>query len=59
MNKEEFDLHRDIADWLMNKGFDFKESMAIISYAIRADCTIPIAYFNLVKKNDIENALIF
>jgi hypothetical protein len=52
MDKEEFDLHRDIADWLMNNGFSFKESLAIISYAIKTDSSIPIAYFNLIKIDD-------
>ena len=46
MNREEFELHRDIIDWLMTKGLTFNEAMATLSFAIDTDQTIPQSYFD-------------
>jgi len=52
INKEEFEYHKYIIDWMVANGRSFSEAMAIISYADQNDLSIPIAFVNIIS-NDL------
>lgn len=47
INKEEFEFHKSIVDWMMDKGTPFMEAMSIVSYAEQSEKCIPAAYFDV------------
>ena len=46
MDREIFELERDIIEWLILNGCDFKQAVSILSYAQKSDKTICEAYFD-------------
>ncbi len=59
INKEEFELHKSIVEWLMQNGEDFLTAMSIVTYSIDFNKTIPQSYFELTyeKLMDKVNAV--
>lgn len=60
INKEEFEFHKSIVDWMGEKGIPFLEAMAVVSFAHQSDKTIAKAYLEVispykVKSNEEEN----
>jgi len=47
INKEEFELHKSIIDWMREAGVPFLHAMAIVSYCNQADRSIPEGYIAL------------
>lgn len=47
INQQEFELHKSIVDWLREAGVPFLEAMAILSFAIQTDRSIPESYIEL------------
>ena len=55
INKEEYELHKSIIDWMRDAGVPFLEAMAIVSYCIQTDRSIPEGYIALeLPKKDQE-----
>ncbi len=46
MDREIFELERDIIEWLILNGCCFKQAVIILSYAMKSDKTICEAYFD-------------
>lgn len=44
IDKEEFQLHQAIVEWLQSKSISFEESITIVSYAIQMNKSIPESY---------------
>lgn len=47
IKKDDFEFHKSIIDWMMDKGTPFMEAMSIVSYAEQTEKCIPVAYFEL------------
>lgn len=47
INKEDFEFHKTIIDWMMSKGTPFMEAMSVVSYAEQTEKCIPVAYWDL------------
>lgn len=47
INKEVFEFHKSIVDWMMDKGTPFIEAMGIVSYAEQSEKCIPEAYLEI------------
>lgn len=47
MNKEQFELEKDIIKWLCENGCTFMHAMSILSFAQQSSNSIPIAYIKL------------
>ncbi len=54
INKEDFEFHKSIVDWMMDKGTPFMEAMGIVSYAEQSDKCIPEAYFDMQQPYKVE-----
>ncbi len=48
ISKEEFELQKNIVDWLVSHGCKFREAMAIVSFADVSENHIPRAYVSLM-----------
>jgi len=55
INKEEFEFHRSIIDWMRDAGTPFLEAMAVVSYAHQADKSIPESYLDFVSPYTVRN----
>ena len=57
INKEDFEFHKSIVNWMMDKGIAFTEAMIIVSFAEKSGKSIPEAYFEIQtdKGKMIEN----
>ncbi len=55
IDKEDFEFHKSIVDWMMNKGVPFMEAMSICSYAEQSDRCIPVAYFEIKQEMILMN----
>lgn len=47
INKEDFEFHKSIVDWMMHNGTPFMEAMGIVSYAEQSEKCIPEAYLEI------------
>lgn len=61
INKEEFEFHKSIVDWLRSGGIELKEALAIVSYSTQMSESIPVSFVNLssawkVKDEEKENS---
>ena len=56
IEKESFEVHKCIIDWLMSKDMNFSDAMCLLSYALQCDKSITVAYVDLLKmeKNKIH-----
>ena len=47
MNKEEFELHRNVIDYLMFHECSFKQAVSILNYSIKSETSIMEVYYKL------------
>lgn len=55
MNKENFEFHRSIVDWMTSNGITFMQAMIIVSYAEESQKCIPRAYVDLNLDDDLKD----
>ncbi len=55
IKKDEFEFHKSIVDWMMDKGTPFMEAMSIVSYAEQSEKCIPTAYFDVNSPWTVED----
>jgi hypothetical protein len=57
INKEEFEFHKSIVDWMINNGTPFMEAMGIVSYAEASEKCIPQAYLEIrVHHSNVDSS---
>ena len=54
INKEEFEFHKSIIDWLVQNGLTFIEAMTLLSYADQIEKSLPICFYEVFKEQEIE-----
>ena len=47
INQDEFEVHEHVVEWLYEHGVPFESAMAIVSYAIQMNISIPVSYMEL------------
>jgi len=50
LNREEFEIQKEIVDWLQQNGMTFHNAMILASYAQKTDISIAEAYIDLHHK---------
>lgn len=50
MYKEQIELHIHVVEWLMKNGVPFVSAMAIVSFSIKMDMSIPESYVELASE---------
>ncbi len=47
INKEEFELHKSIIDWMRSAGVPFLEAVSTVSLATQTERSIPECYMDI------------